>query len=440
MIDPKDQDLSSHIKNETRVVAMTKASRDEIDVTRELNFTQSYDDLDYLEFAKWSLTDVVDNSVMDVVFVHHKHSPYPGMEIFVGPLQDNIPYLLYLLSRKLGISLDDFEWIHSEYIDETYKIDKVSSLLERIGVLKQFGYHLKLSPISLPEEVLKEHLKNKNLSGFSFDHLGLKYADYSGATLNGASFKKAELENADLENADVRLANFIEANLRKVNFKGADLRGANLKGSNLSFAQFDGKTELKSANFHGAECDSIVSDGTMWLNVIGLHTASGIPSSLLDSKEFKYGLEFSRAIGTLSSNRDIAEFYQSYKRIINDISQEREYEKALPSLWNKMAWIGCLYSSQSNDQERLRAARMAVSLNEKKGNYHDTLSMIYALEDKKDEAIKELSRAIESEDVKNNWLPDLKDMREKWLSALRAGQNPFSEEEIKELRTIENID
>jgi uncharacterized protein YjbI with pentapeptide repeats len=90
-----------------------------------------------------------------------------------------------------------------------------------------------------------------NLTGASFDHNNLSYADLSHALLQYASFKGSDLGDSDLRSADLRGCDFREANLQHADLGCADLRGANLWRTNLSRARLaeaivSGSTILES--------------------------------------------------------------------------------------------------------------------------------------------------------------------------------------------------
>jgi len=100
-----------------------------------------------------------------------------------------------------------------------------------------------------------------------------------------------------------------------------------------------------------------------------------------------------------------------------------------PDSWNRLCWDGALggYSAQV-----LTACEKAVSAAtaEQRWNYQDSRGLARALSGNSQGAIEDFEVYIaKANDEK------LKKQRQAWVQALRAGQNPFTKEE---LATLEN--
>lgn len=186
------------------IVAIIRQEPDEISKLNDLEFQNSYDDLDYLTFAILSLP-----SGNKVALVRHQHSPEPGIEICVSHNQQNVAEVIKETLNKINLTSDDLTWIHPEY--------------EHI-------YESRKSPIPSRED------QPKDFSGIDFSECVLKEIQLEQANLRNTIFREAELSKANLQRAD----------LREANLEGADLSEANLSGANLI------RTQALKTNFEGA--------------------------------------------------------------------------------------------------------------------------------------------------------------------------------------------
>lgn len=100
--------------------------------------------------------------------------------------------------------------------------------------------------IRVAVEQAVRQLPNAMLRRVSWQYVGLKDADFSGADLSGTDFRDAGLENANLAGCD-----FSCALLTATRFNGADLRGAKLNNAELAYADFAG-ADLRRADLSGA--------------------------------------------------------------------------------------------------------------------------------------------------------------------------------------------
>jgi hypothetical protein len=102
---------------ETALVAMIRQEPAEISGLSNLEFKESYDNLDYLVYSILPLS--LGNQVS---LVRHKHSPDPGIEICVRPDQPDIAGIISETLSELDLTRNDLTWIHSKYEEQLYKL------------------------------------------------------------------------------------------------------------------------------------------------------------------------------------------------------------------------------------------------------------------------------------------------------------------------------
>jgi hypothetical protein len=95
---------------ETAPVAMIRQDVAAISKQNNLEFHESYDDLDFLVFATLYL-----HPASRVSLVAHRHSPTPGIEICVCHNQQNIAELISETLTKLDLTPNDLTWLHPNY-------------------------------------------------------------------------------------------------------------------------------------------------------------------------------------------------------------------------------------------------------------------------------------------------------------------------------------
>jgi uncharacterized protein YjbI with pentapeptide repeats len=449
---------------ETALVAMIRQEPAEISRINRLEFKESYDNLDYLVYAILPLS-----LGSQVSLVRHKHSLDSGIEICVRHDQKDIARIISETLYELELDRNAITWVVPQYETQLYGL-----LAEQYEYKKNLSEHLGYSNLS--EFDLSKHLSGADLSGMHLKRIQLGRSNLSKAKfikseLGFADLRKANLEEANLQEVDLRKANLQKAilqhvnlkgsylqeadlqgvnlqhanlkgadlrgaNLQYANLKGADLRGANLERANLksailSVAKLDNATLLKGADIGDAKLKDIKWDkDTMWFNIIGLHNASGIPDNLKNHPSFKLGIKLSEAIEELSEHSNLDKFREVYKQVLSEIKNE----EIAASLWNKIAWLSCLYGYP--DDECYQAALNAVELASSKGNYHDTLGLVLTLRGDYVSAIQEFEIALRSEDFQL-WLSDFKDKRINWIRDLRSGENPLNQDVIEVLKIEE---
>ena len=100
--------------------------------------------------------------------------------------------------------------------------------------------------------------------------------------------------------------------------------------------------------------------------------------------------------------------------------------------WNNLCWWGSLYDRAA---DILYAGEKAVELEPDNRMYLDTRGLARALTDNVNGAIEDFQAVLDSGYFDNR--ESLKQRRQRWLEALRAGQNPFTPEEMEALRREE---
>jgi hypothetical protein len=100
---------------ETALVATIRQEPAQISRSNHLEFQESYDDLDYLVFARLSLP-----IGCQVSLVRHLNSPEPGIEICVGYDRIDIPKVLAETLKAIHLTVNDLTWVHPKYKQELY--------------------------------------------------------------------------------------------------------------------------------------------------------------------------------------------------------------------------------------------------------------------------------------------------------------------------------
>ncbi len=212
------------------------------------------------------------------------------------------------------------------------------------------------------------------------------------------------------------------ANLSNANLSYAHLRNANLRNANLSDAH------LSNAHLSYAHLSDIKwNNGTNWSNAIGLHKADNIPEALAQEANFQAAIELSRGY---------------------DLAKEGEIDKALPAyqkaqlldpkleispqFWYQLCKYGCLHGYAANV---IFAGEKLVKLLPNKEICRDTRGLARALTGDISGAIADFQAVVDSDLFDKR--KELKAKRQRWLAALKQGNNPFTPEEMEELRQSE---
>ena len=102
--------------------------------------------------------------------------------------------------------------------------------------------------------------------------------------------------------------------------------------------------------------------------------------------------------------------------------------------WNFLLWNGSLHAAKKPKLVKalLAASQEALKVELENTEYRDTLGVARVLAGGKrnrDSAIKDFEFFITNSDNS----ADRKEQRQRWINALKAGHDPFSEDEIKAL-------
>ena len=103
--------------SETKLVVMIRQEPEDILGLTQLEFTESYDDLDYLVFATLTLP-----SQNRVALVRHQNSPQPGIEIYVKRDLNNTLEIIQEALTEMNLTIKDLIWIHPEYERKIYSL------------------------------------------------------------------------------------------------------------------------------------------------------------------------------------------------------------------------------------------------------------------------------------------------------------------------------
>ena len=119
---------------ETYPIATIRQKPSEIKKIIEIEFTEAYDDLDYLVFAILDLP-----SANRVGLVSHQHSPDLGTEICVSyellnetgcDTKMNVTEIIKDTLIKLSLSSKDLNWVHPDYEQKLHQSESFKTLLK----------------------------------------------------------------------------------------------------------------------------------------------------------------------------------------------------------------------------------------------------------------------------------------------------------------------
>jgi hypothetical protein len=109
---------------ETNVVATIRQNISTISKQNNLEFQESYDDLDFLLFALLPL-----HSNIRVALVSHQHNPVPGIEICVRHDLQNVGDAIAQTLDNLHLTPKDLTWIDPQHERDFLKLIKEQSAL-----------------------------------------------------------------------------------------------------------------------------------------------------------------------------------------------------------------------------------------------------------------------------------------------------------------------
>ena len=299
---------------------------------------------------------------------------------------------------------------------------------DRTKLLRVIGVSQGLTAFAFSKWVGK-FLRGADLSGAD-----LSGADLSRADLSRAYLSRAYLSGADLSGAYLSRAYLNGAYLNGAYLNGADLSGAYLNGADLSGAYLSG-ADLSGADLSRADFSKLRWDReTKWDGAIGLHEAVNVPPELAEFHAFAVAAKLSRG-------RDRA-IQGEIEAALSDYAEVQRLHPELEisaDFWNTLCWFGCLHDRAA---DVLFAGDKAIELEPDDATWYDTRGLARALTGDLTGAAEDFQVALEGgvfgeEERQKEREETPKQKRQRWLAALQAGENPFTEREIAVLRNTE---
>jgi tetratricopeptide (TPR) repeat protein len=274
---------------------------------------------------------------------------------------------------------------------------------DRDQLLRMIGYSQCLGANAYTL-ILRRFLRGANLRRTDLTGTELRGAFLSGACLSRAFLSGAFLGGADLRGADLRGADLRGAFLRGADLRGADLRGADLRGADLGRLQSDNETK--------------------WGNAIGLHEAVGVPLELAQQPAFQAAVSLSQGMSWVEEGK------------VEDAIQAYEQAQTLdPNLqisaqsWDTLCRYGCLHGRA---WKVLFAGDKAVKLEPDNKAYQHSRGLARGCTGDIAGAKEDFQAVLDSGYLDKR--EEQKQRRVRWVEVLEAGENPFTPEELEDLR------
>ena len=145
----------------TMPVAILSKEPDELMKEQSLQFSEGYDDLDYVTFSEIFLP-----SGYRVSLVRHKNAPNSGIEICVSPDAVNIPEIVVNVLKFLTISRNSLTWIHPTYSDKVlrrglFRVSKAFSTRKQTQTTAKVKLDLERMIHGLQSKPLPQRLLNR---------------------------------------------------------------------------------------------------------------------------------------------------------------------------------------------------------------------------------------------------------------------------------------
>jgi uncharacterized protein YjbI with pentapeptide repeats len=283
------------------------------------------------------------------------------------------------------------------------------------------------------------NLCGANLCGANLSRANLIGANLIGANLIGANLSDANLSRANLIGANLIGANLIGANLSDANLSDANLKGADLRNADLRNADLRGAylidtdlsradlrdTDFRNAHLSRANLASLIwGNYTNWANARGLHEVVNAPPELVQQPAFSAAVSLSQGISWVKEDK-VEEAIQAYNQALSldpnlDISAHS---------WNALCWFGSLHN---HADKVLYAGENAVNQEPDNKAYQDSRGLARALTGDLAGALDDFQAVLDAGFFNDS--EDEKQRRQRWVDALKAGNNPFTPEELEELR------
>ncbi|MCT7961281.1 pentapeptide repeat-containing protein [Laspinema sp. D1] len=297
--------------------------------------------------------------------------------------------------------------------------------LRRIRLRQIIGYSHCLGVFAFTN-IVRFYLSGADLSHADLSHANLSHTNLSHANLSHANLSHADLILANLSDADLSHTYLSNARLFRSDLKDADLSDAYLSHAYLSDANLSG-ANLSNAVLFRADLTKIVWDsGTTWANAIFLHEAVGVSPELAQQTPFSAAVLLSQGRIWVGEGK-VKEAIAAYKKA----QQLDPNLQVSADFWNALCWCGCLYG---NATDVLDAGEKAVNLEPDNIDYQESRGLARALTGDLAGALTDFQAVLDSGRF-NHWEEHKqREQRQRWVEALKAGENPFTPEELEALR------
>ncbi len=264
------------------------------------------------------------------------------------------------------------------------------------------------------------NLCDGELIDVNFNHANLRGAYLSGANFTDTEFDGADLNGADLNGADLSGTKLNVADLSGANLSCADLSCADLSGANLNGVKLNG-AYLVGANLSGANLRILWDGNTKWANAVCLHETINVPPELAQEPAFSAAVSLSKGISLVKEGK-VEEAIQSYNQALS-IDSNLEISDWC---WNILGRYGSLYGHAA---DVIYACENAVTLEPNYKDFQDSLGLAKALSGDLAGALITFETSVACLQIDDS--EDVKQRRLRWIEALKAGENPFTPEELK---------
>jgi hypothetical protein len=158
---------------------------------------------------------------------------------------------------------------------------------------------------------------------------------------------------------------------------------------------------------------------------MGLNEVVSVSSELAQQPAFSAAVALSEGINRVREGK-VEEAIQAYNQAqILDSNLE-----ITAQYWNSLCWFGSLHGHAA---DVLYACENAVNLNK---GFQDSRGLARALTGDLAGALADFQAVLDSGSF-DNYPDDFKERRQRWVEALKAGNNPFTPEELEALRQAE---
>lgn len=282
-----------------------------------------------------------------------------------------------------------------------------------------------------------------HFSGINLSRVVLHRTDFTGADLSGADLSRANLSQVNLSGAILEKANLTKANLSKALLRSTQLVESKLIEADLSDSELD-TAQLTKADLSGADLsntclmhsdfeDTILSEihwsvGTQWIDAVNLHQALDIPTELQKEPVYKVSVLVSKAWNQIVPNKlaEAVKFASEARQIGCD-------EVISSHFCNELCWHASL---EGHANEVIWAAEKTLAREPQNKMYRDSRVLLRMLIGDLQGALEDLKIVMEGDFIESHPM-EVKQRRQKWMEALKSGQNPLTLEELEALRISE---